>query len=450
MAAKKGTKGPDRLELTPSQTSRALKVMAKTKRSAFVWGPPGIAKSAIALQVANDLGMQFSDVRLSQMDPSDLRGIPYPVVENGVHGIRWAAPMALPRDLYYNQVAEMDTEELMIRFENPFKAEAQITVKAITKGLTAELVEHGSDERSDFIIVKLVDENGELAAGKLRWTAYGKVKVMLALEEFNSAPNTVQVTAYQLIHDRKVGEYVVPEGVMIVAMGNNDTDKGVTYKMATPVANRFVHIDMQCHFDDWQVWALRNGIHFHVIGYLTHFKGELFDFDPGTASKGFATPRSWHMLSDILHVADEDDVGEMELLQLLTGCVGQGVAFKFLEYQKVAKDLPKPELILSGALKQAKHDRTEVALSYALVTSICHELKIRADKIKQQGNPKDQRANWLKEADNALAFMMTNFSEEICIMANKTAISVYKLPFDTVHMKNFDSFASKFKDLIMG
>jgi hypothetical protein len=48
----------------------------------------------------------------------------------------------------------------------------------------------------------------------------------------------------------------VPEGVAIVAMGNRDTDKGITFKMATPISNRFVHIEMRHDFDDWQRWAL--------------------------------------------------------------------------------------------------------------------------------------------------------------------------------------------------
>lgn len=453
---KKGNK-LDTLKLTPSQCAQAIRAMALTKRSTFIWGPPGISKSATAQQVAAELGMGFSDVRLSQMDPTDLRGLPYPVVENGVHGVRWSAPVALPRDLLFNQVATIDTEEFEIRFENPFLAKPEITVKSITKGLTAYLV--SSDYTS--LVVKLVTaedadkiDSGKLdladadpQAGKVRWTITGKVKAILALEEFNSAPPSVQAAAYQLVLDRKLGEYEVPEGVVILAMGNRDTDKGVTFKMPTPVANRFVHIEMQPDFDDWQRWALLNNVHRDVVGYLTAFKAELFEFDAGTAARGFATPRSWHAVSDILHA--NEDIHEMVLLGLISGSVGDGVAFKFLEFRKVAAELPKAELILSGQLKTLKQDRTQVALAYALTTSLIYELAERARKVKASGD-KEARKQWLKEADNFLEFMMKNMVPEICIMACKSSISIYKLPFDTQGMKHFDTFASEYKDFIMG
>ena len=287
-------------------------------------------------------------------------------------------------------------------------------------------------------------------AGKVRVLVKGETRAILALEEFNSAPPSVQAAAYQLVLDRRLGEYEVPTLVYIMGMGNRDTDKGVTYKMPTPIMNRFVHLEMRVDFDDWQRWALLNTVSSEVVGYLTAFKNHLFEFEPGTAARGFATPRSWEFVSDIL--LQNEDLPDMVMLALISGAVGDGISVQFTEFRKIAKDLPQAEHILSGKLKKMPK-KVEVSLAYALTTTLCYELKERVEKIKRQHGAKwmqsADRIDWLKEADNFLAFIMENFQPEICIMGSKAAIQVHKLPFDTQKMKNFDVFADKYRTLIM-
>ena len=65
---------------------------------------------------------------------------------------------------------------------------------------------------------------------------------------------------------------------MIVAAGNREADKGVTYRMPAPLANRFVHLEMRVDFDDWFQWAVTNNIHKDVVGFLTFSKKDLYDF----------------------------------------------------------------------------------------------------------------------------------------------------------------------------
>ena len=85
----------------------------------------------------------------------------------------------------------------------------------------------------------------------------------------NSAAPAVQAAAYQLILNRRVGQYKLPDNVLIVAAGNREADKGVTYRMPAPLANRFVHLELAVDFDDWFAWAVENKIHNDVVGYLT-------------------------------------------------------------------------------------------------------------------------------------------------------------------------------------
>src|SRR5210317_282340 len=144
--------------------------------------------------------------------------------------------------------------------------------------------------------------------------------VVLFLDELNSAAPAVQAAAYQLILNRKVGTYKLPDNVVIVAAGNRETDKGVTYRMPAPLANRFVHLELRVDFEDWLTWATENKIHADVVGYLTFAKQDLYDFDPKSSSRAFATPRSWSFVSELL----DDDLSQSTLTDLVAGSVGEG------------------------------------------------------------------------------------------------------------------------------
>jgi hypothetical protein len=258
---------------------------------------------------------------------------------------------------------------------------------------------------------------------------------ILFLDELNSAPPATQAAAYQLILNRRVGTYVLPEGVSIVAAGNRETDKGVTYRMPAPLANRFLHIELRHDFEDWLYWATENSIHEQVVGYLGFAKQDLYDFDPKSASRAFATPRSWSFVSNLL---DDDDLDEGTLTDLVSGAIGEGLAVKFMAHRKVAKQMPNPSDILAG--KVAKCNIKEISAMYSLSISMCYELQ-EADKKKVK--------NWDVMADNFFRFVMDNFPTELVVMSAKIALTNYKLPFDSSKLTNFDEFHNKFGKYII-
>jgi len=258
---------------------------------------------------------------------------------------------------------------------------------------------------------------------------------ILFLDELNSAAPATQAAAYQLILNRKVGTYVLPKGVSIIAAGNRETDKGVTYRMPAPLANRFVHIELRTDFDDWLMWATSNRIHEQVVGYVSFAKADLYDFDPRSSSRAFATPRTWSFVSELL---DDDNLPENTLTDLVAGAVGEGLAVKFMAHRKVAKQMPKPEDILAG--KISKCDIKEISAMYSLTTSMCYELQ-EADKKKVK--------NWDEMSDNFFSFMMDNFPTELVVMGAKVALTNYGLPFDASKMKNFDRFHEKYGKYII-
>ena len=140
----------------------------------MLWGAPGVGKSQMVAQVAERHGMPVIDLRLSQMEPSDLRGIPF----RNDGRVDWAVPSMLP-----------------------------------------EAERHGNQG-------------------------------ILFLDEITSVPPSVSAAAYQLILDRRLGAYEVPDGWAIFAAGNRQGDRGVTYTMPAPLANRFSHFDVDINLDD--------------------------------------------------------------------------------------------------------------------------------------------------------------------------------------------------------
>jgi hypothetical protein len=258
---------------------------------------------------------------------------------------------------------------------------------------------------------------------------------ILFLDELNSAAPATQAAAYQLILNRRVGTYTLPKGVSIVAAGNRETDKGVTYRMPAPLANRFLHLELRTDFEDWLNWATSNKVHEQVVGYLGFAKQDLYDFDPRSSSRAFATPRSWSFVSELL---SDDDLDEGTLTDLVAGAVGEGLAVKFMAHRKVAKQMPKPEDILSG--KVEKINIKEISAMYSLSISLCYELQ-EADKKRVK--------NWDEMADNFFKFTMDNFPTELVVMAAKVALTNYNLPFDTTKLKNFDKFHDKYGKYII-
>ena len=190
---------------------------------------------------------------------------------------------------------------------------------------------------------------------------------ILFLDELNAAPPSVQSSAYQLILDRRIGEYELPEGWAIVAAGNRDGDRGVTYRMPAPLANRFVHFEMEVDVDDWRYWAYKQEIDSRIISYISLKNEHLFTFDAKSDTKSFATPRSWEYVNSILKAK----VGEDVILDVISGAIGREVAVGFLSFSKVMSRLPDIDIILeTGEGGYSEDVDVLYALSSSLVSAV--------------------------------------------------------------------------------
>ena len=353
--------------ITSTQARKAILTAFKAKRPVFLWGPPGIGKSEVVQEITDELGGIMFDLRMAQMEPTDIRGIPF--YNKDIGKMDWAEPVDLP-----------------------------------------------SQEVADQYPI-----------------------VVLFLDEMNSAPPSVQAAGYQLVLNRRVGKYVLPDNVVIVAAGNRDSDKGVTYRMPMPLANRFVHLEMKYDFASWQTWAVNKNIHKDVVGYLSFSKQDGYDFDAKSSSRAFATPRSWTFVSDLL--VDEQNVDNDTLFNLVAGAIGDGLATKFMAHRRVAGQMPDPADILEGKVKDLKVK--EISAMYSLTISMCYELK---DALE---NKRVDNKKFHEMGSNFIEYIMKNFETELVVMGAKIALKTYKLPLEPSQLRNFDEFYKKYGKYIV-
>lgn len=264
--------------------------------------------------------------------------------------------------------------------------------------------------------------------------------VVLFLDEFNGAVPTVLNAAYQLILNRKVGEYVLPDNVVMVAAGNRETDKGVTYRMPKPLSNRFIHYEVKENFEDWLDWATSNNIHPDIIGYLTYRKEDLMRFDPKSTERSFATPRTWTFVSKLL--ANCEGFTESEIIDMVCGAIGEGTTLQFAAHRKIASKLPDPTEILKGRIKELK--TTEMSAMYSLATSLAYELKEQKSEMESDRLEKDKFDEYV---DNTIGFWLENFEPEMMIMSFRMLMK-YKIKVNMKNCPNWKLFASKYGELI--
>ncbi len=189
-------------------------------------------------------------------------------------------------------------------------------------------------------------------------------KGILFLDEITSAAPSVSAAAYQLILDRRLGQYSVPNGWAIFAAGNRQGDRGVTYTMPAPLANRFSHFEVDINLDDWVAWAYANSIDDRVIAFLRFRPDLLFDFDPAHNPVAFPSPRSW----EFAHRALQKFYDRTDLLTgALQACVGLAAGVELNAFISNLDQMPDLEAIIRG---EEVGTPKEIDLQYAVASAL--------------------------------------------------------------------------------
>jgi hypothetical protein len=254
------------LSVTPQELMDFLVKVAPV-RPVFIWGPPGIGKSAIVEQYARKIGLPCVSLLGSQLAPEDLIGVPQ-IVDGKSH---FCPPRMIARDEAY----------------------------------------------------------------------------VLFLDELNACTPEVQKAFYSLIHDRRIGEYYMPSGSVVIGAGNRKQDKALARPIASALVNRLIHVELQPNTEEWLEWGGQNQIHSSILQYLKSRPDHLMAAQAKDDAP-FSTPRSWHMLSDALYCYP-DDLLRPEVIQVLaSGCLSSQHAGQFAAFTRNWLHPYIPEEILSG------------------------------------------------------------------------------------------------------
>jgi hypothetical protein len=237
-------------------------------RPVFIWGPPGIGKSALVECFAADAGLPCVSLLGSQLAPEDILGVP--------------------------QIA---------------------------------------DGRSVFCPPRSIARSDPYC---------------LFLDELNACSQEVQKAFYSLIHDRRIGEYELPTGSVVIGAGNRSDDSAIVKPMSSALTNRLVHVELAVSFEEWLVWAETEELHDLVIQYLRTRPDHLWS-PPPKHEEPFSTPRAWHVLSDAL--GNRSDVlPERQLRALAFGCLSPDHAAQFVTFAEYTYDLYQLPAILRGEM----------------------------------------------------------------------------------------------------
>lgn len=225
------------------------------ERPVFIWGAPGIGKSALVQKFADDVGLECVSLLGSQLAPEDIIGIP-----------------------------KID------------------------------------GETSCFMPPKMIAK---------------KEPYVLFLDELNACSQEVQKAFYSLIHERRIGEYHLPEGSVVIGAGNRSQDGAIVKTMSTALINRMFHVQLVANTNQWLDWAYNEGIHPWITDYITQRPDHLFSEPPKT-EEPYSTPRSWHMLSDAIksYSAEDKPISDNILRVLAYGSVSPNHAGQFLAFVK--------------------------------------------------------------------------------------------------------------------
>jgi len=451
--AKKAENSSGNLTIAPSQVGPLMRSIWRSGRVPFLWGPPGIGKSDVLKQQANAMNIAYIDVRLATRNPTQIGGVPFPEEVHGETTVRYSIPSEFPRDLDVDTSVDIvGRKKLRFSSLNPTGANGihycqnpEIIVSALDPDHIATIVEQSNDH----FIVELADKNtGAFVRGTVLYTITGTCRAMMCFDELSSAKTDVQAVAYSLINDRRLGEYVFPLGVWLVAAGNREEDRGATYALTQPLRNRFTHYTLKVSGPDWIGYAKLVGAYPAILRFHEETEAKcLFDFDPESKSMAWSSPRSWMILSDIEYSLDRDGVTDSDIrLAAIAGTIGDKHALTYKEYKERHSTLPTPVDILAGrAILDKPLDASEQMF---VSTLIIWALRTRLKTLLAKGTTADRAKlltseagdEFYNQANNAMTFMMKAFRPDLLAGVVRNMSRTYKLPLDPRRMPQFAEY----------
>jgi hypothetical protein len=291
---------------------------------------PGVGKSNLAHQIAAKYDLKVIDLRLSSSDPTDMNGFPK-IMQRTIE----QAETGIPEKAGY---VPMDTFPIE---QDPLPVKTW----------------------------KVIDGKRVPDTWYKGW--------LLLLDEFNSAPLSVQAAAYKLVLDKAVGLYKLHSKVAIMVAGNLTDDKAIVNRISTALQSRIIWLEIKTCPIAWNIWAIANDIDHRVRSFIQFKPDALHKFNPNHNEHTFPCPRTWEFMSKIIKPIDPIEVEE---LPVMAGTVGEGMARDFYSYAQICNDLLTMKEILANPATVPMTQKSSI--QYAYSGMIGHNMnKANADQL---------------------------------------------------------------------
>jgi len=408
-------------KVTPSRAKRIISRMVRMNISkkesipALVWGGPGIGKSQIIKQVGQEEGYRTIELRLGQISPTDLMGIPYAFK---VPNKKEKDPGTLLRSLGLTNL-----QEAILEFDmnNEQSDRNKLLINVMSEYLSQFLITQLTETKLDWGAPAMLPFGGD----------DNEEKILLFLDEINTAPQLTQAAAYQLVLDHRVGPHLLGKNVYVIAAANPDNIGAATHKMATPLLNRFMQLEMVANATDFLHYAALAGFHPIVQGFI-HKSGRFvnkFNAKEHAKQRIFATPRTWEYASKIFYnnmdllsmksindMTPEELEAEDDLKFMLGGCIGHDIALQLISYAKNWMLMPKPDDVLMGRVTKLETNQKDSDIQYALAMDCAHRLyelhrQVPESELKRMTG--DHFDAFMEMLQNTLMFFLDNSRTEI-------------------------------------
>ncbi len=240
-----------------------------------------------------------------------------------------------------------------------------------------------------------------------------KEPYVLFLDELNACSQEVQKAFYSLIYERRIGEYHLPDGSIVIAAGNRSQDSAIVKTMSSALINRMVHVQLKPDPKQWLTWAYSNNVHRWITDYISQRPDHLFSEPPKTEEQ-FSTPRSWHMLSDALkEYGVEENKTSIETIRMLAnGCISSIHAGMFVAFVKQMSNKHLLDDIIKGEARwpDKPEDRDVLYfLSQSFRARLLHDLP-------QQKSALDRETHFLSHRSKALLKDLAKLNHELAQM----------------------------------
>lgn len=201
---------------------------------------------------------------------------------------------------------------------------------------------------------------------------------ILVLDEITSVARSVRTAAYQLLNERRLGEYVLPDEWMIVCLGNGEEDGGDYQGMEGNFANRCSIFNVVANLDAWKEWAYNNDVNYLVTAYVSWRPSDLHTYNSDNETELlFASPRSWKAVSDILNIYGYDKDNYILNARILSN-LGILVGNHFTAFCKYKETAVEPSDILAG--REVKELSGSLEVLFMTMQGV---IKLMADDIKK-------------------------------------------------------------------